>query len=102
MILIIVAALQQCPIEYLEEPWVNPCLVDQVACSLPDLDQDGDVDVNDFLDLIGLWGPADCTVFEKGDINRDGEVGLVDMLIILEIWWAYTSDTWERCGCDDW
>ena len=89
-----------CLIEYLEVPWVDPC-EGQVTCASPDLDQDGFVGIDDFLDVIWLWGPADCFVFTLGDIDRDGEVGTEDMLIILEVWGAYDPATWDQCGCDE-
>jgi len=78
--------------------WVDPC-PGQVTCALPDLDQDGEVGINDFLMLLQLWGPADCTLYLRGDINQDGEVDTADMLIILEVWETYESSTWNRCDC---
>ena len=78
--------------------WIDPC-PGQVTCSLPDLDQDGIVGVNDFLDLLSLWGPSDCTIYRHGDINVDGEVGVEDLLIILEFWGVYNPATWDRCDC---
>ncbi len=90
----------ECPLVYLKEPPPLICPKGEVACSLPDLDQDGDVDINDFLDLLALWGEPDCHVFKRGDINWDGEVGIVDLLIILEAWGVYESATWDRCDCD--
>ena len=89
----------ECPIVYLTEPWIDTC-PGQVTCALPDLDQDGVVGIKDFLDLLGLWGTANCFVFKRGDINMDGEVDINDMLIILSVWGIYDKDTWERCGCD--
>ena len=78
--------------------WVDPC-PGQVTCALPDLDQDGDVDINDFLLLLQLWGPSDCTRYWKGDINWDEQVDAADMLIILGVWETYESSTWNRCDC---
>ena len=78
--------------------WVDPC-PGQVTCALPDLDNDGAVGINDFLLLLKLWGPSDCTLYRKGDINWDGQVDTADMLIILEVWDTYESATWERCDC---
>ena len=78
--------------------WIDPC-PGQVTCALPDLDNDGEVGINDFLILLQLWGPSDCTLYRKGDINWDGEVDTADMLIILEVWDTYESATWERCDC---
>ncbi len=78
--------------------WVDPC-PGQVTCSLPDLDQDGIVGINDYLLVLSLWGPSDCTKYRVGDINWDGEVDTVDMLIILAVWDNYESATWNRCDC---
>ena len=78
--------------------WGDPC-PGQVTCALPDLDNDGEVGINDFLMLLQLWGPSDCTLYRRGDINWDGEVDTADMLIILEVWDTYESATWERCDC---
>lgn len=90
----------ECPIVYLDEPPPQVCPDGQVVCSLPDLDQDGDVDINDFLDLLALWGEPDCMVFKKGDINWDGAVDIGDLLIILSAWGVYESSTWNRCDCN--
>ena len=78
--------------------WVDPC-PGQVTCALPDLDQDGDVDINDFLDLLALWGPSDCAVYRRGDINQDGYINMDDLLIIITQWGTYNSATWNRCDC---
>ena len=79
--------------------WLSPCLETEVTCSLPDIDQDGVVGILDFLDLLSLWGPADCSVFKRGDLNMDGEVGVTDLLILLEAWGNYDPATWNRCDC---
>ncbi len=78
--------------------WVDPC-PGQVTCALPDLDQDGIVGINDYLLVLALWGPSDCSKYWAGDINWDGQVDTIDMLIILEVWGIYDSDTWNRCDC---
>ena len=78
--------------------WVDPC-PGQVTCALPDLDNDGEVGIRDFLLLLKLWGPSDCTLYRLGDINQDGEVDTADMLIILGVWDTYQSATWDRCDC---
>ena len=78
--------------------WVDPC-PGQVTCALPDLDNDGEVGINDFLLLLKLWGPSDCALYRRGDINQDREVDVADMLIILEVWETYESATWDRCDC---
>jgi hypothetical protein len=55
---------------------------DDCQC-LSDLNGDGVVDVVDFLELLGVWGPCPgCAA----DINRDGEVNVVDFLILLADW----------------
>lgn len=88
-----------CPIPPPAALWLSPCLDTELTCALPDLDQDGDVDINDFLDLLALWGKADCQVRKRGDINMDDEVGISDMLILLEAFGTYDPATWERCDC---
>jgi len=92
----------QCPPPPVPLPvWISPCLEDEVTCALPDLDQDGIVGIADLLDLFSLWGPADCTVFKRGDINMDGEVDVVDMLILVAAWDGnYDPATWNRCNCE--
>ncbi len=52
---------------------------------LGDLDGDGDVDVTDFLDLLGNWGPCSeaCCL---PDLNLDGTVGVADFLLLLGNW----------------
>ncbi len=87
-----------CPIEMLTVPWVSPCEPNELTCALPDLNQDGVVDVVDWLDLLALWGPADCTVFKRGDLNMDEEVDIFDMLILLQAWGGDPL-TWDRCDC---
>jgi hypothetical protein len=49
-----------------------------------DLDEDGIVDVGDFLTLLALWGP--CADPCPADLDADGEVGLNDVLILLGAW----------------
>ncbi len=88
-----------CPVELLVVPWVSSCLPNEIECNLPDLNQDGVVDILDFLDLLMLWGPADCTVFKRGDLDMDGEVGIIDFLILLQAWGNYDPATGDRCDC---
>ena len=91
--------LVDCPIPQKTIPWVSSCLPDEIECALPDLDQDGDVDINDFFDLLSLWGVADCQVFKRGDIDQDGMVGITDLLILLKAFGTYDPATWDRCDC---
>ena len=79
--------------------WVSPCEPDELTCALPDLDQDGVVGIVDLLDMLKLWGPADCTVFKRGDLNMDQEVDVTDLLILLQAWGSYDPATWNRCDC---
>jgi hypothetical protein len=53
---------------------------------LGDTDGDGDVDVNDFLELLAAWGPcADCD-YCPADFNGDCSVDVLDFLILLANW----------------
>ena len=48
-----------------------------------DLDLDGEVGINDFLQLLQAWGPcAGC----PEDIDGDGAVGIYDFLFVLANW----------------
>ncbi|MCH2134705.1 MAG: hypothetical protein MK116_13255, partial [Phycisphaerales bacterium] len=50
-----------------------------------DIDEDGDVDVDDLMEVIGGWGscmPLEC----DGDIDGDDHVGIADLLIVLDNW----------------
>ena len=48
-----------------------------------DLDGDGDVGIDDFLQLLAAWGPcAGC----PEDTDDDGEVGILDFLDLLAAW----------------
>jgi hypothetical protein len=52
-----------------------------------DLDGDGTVGINDFLDLLALWGPCpSCPPFCTGDVDFDCEVGINDFLTLLANW----------------
>ncbi|MHC4220076.1 MAG: hypothetical protein ACYSU7_16650 [Planctomycetota bacterium] len=49
-----------------------------------DLDEDGMVGVNDFLNMLIAWGP--CPEPCPSDLDTDGEVGINDVLILLGSW----------------
>jgi hypothetical protein len=53
-----------------------------------DLDNDGIVGINDFLLLLGSWGPcpAPCPPVCVGDINGDCDIGISDFLELLANW----------------
>lgn len=67
-------------------PPVMPGMVGGQAWASPDLDQDGDVDASDLIQLVEAWGPC-ATACCHGDLNRDLEVSFRD-LIELMIWWG--------------
>ena len=46
------------------------------------MNQDGVVDVNDILALVGAWGSSG----PLGDINDDGTVNVVDLIMMLKSW----------------
>jgi hypothetical protein len=47
-----------------------------------DVNQDGVVDLNDILALVGAWGSSG----PLGDINDDGTVNVVDLIMMLKSW----------------
>ncbi len=49
-----------------------------------DLDNDGDVDFQDLLLLLGAWGPCDPVCPE--DLDHDGAVTFADLLLLLSGW----------------
>ena len=52
-----------------------------------DLDGDGTVGINDFLDLLAAWGPCpSCPPFCTGDVDFDCNVGINDFLTLLANW----------------
>ena len=52
-----------------------------------DLNGDGEVGINDFLALLGAWGPCpDPSEPCPADFDDDGEVGIVDLLTLLAEW----------------
>ncbi|HRP62141.1 MAG TPA: M12 family metallo-peptidase [Phycisphaerales bacterium] len=58
------------------------CVPPKPDC-LPDLNNDGAVDVQDLLILLGAWGPCMAC---PGDLNFDGAVDVQDLLILLGSW----------------
>ena len=58
------------------------------AAVIGDVDGDGVVGINDFLDLLALWGPcADpCPPFCAADFDGDCDVGINDFLLLLANW----------------
>ncbi len=48
-----------------------------------DIDGDGTVGINDFLDLLAAWGPNPR---HPADIDGDGTVGILDFLMLLANW----------------
>ena len=52
-----------------------------------DVDDDGDVDINDLLDLLAAWGPCakPCPPC-AADFNDDCIAGINDLLILLANW----------------
>jgi hypothetical protein len=51
-----------------------------------DLDGDGVVGVNDFLILLGAWGPCGDCAGCPADLDGDCQVGVNDFLILLAFW----------------
>ncbi|MEE2907694.1 MAG: hypothetical protein VX527_07660 [Planctomycetota bacterium] len=64
--------------ERVGEPYIFPILL---PCP-GDLDDDRDVDVDDMLYVIAMWGTDD----ETADIDGSGDVGIDDHLIVLDNW----------------
>lgn len=51
-----------------------------------DLDMDGDVDVNDVLDLLAMWGPCLPGSLCAADFNGNLNVDVTDLLQLLAEW----------------
>ena len=53
-----------------------------------DTDGDGEVDIGDFLFLLGNWGPCPdpCPPYCPADFDADCEVGIEDFLVVLGNW----------------
>ncbi len=55
--------------------------------TIVDLDGDGTIGINDFLALLGIWGPCpDPELSCEGDFDNDADVGITDFLILLGYW----------------
>jgi hypothetical protein len=68
-----------------DAPYVDMGAYEFQGCSC-DLDGDGNVGVNDFLDLLAAWGPCvDCNNC-PADFDSDCTVGVTDFLILLGNW----------------
>jgi len=52
--------------------------------ALGDVDGDGQVGVNDLLEVIGSWGP--CSEPCRADLDGDGQVGVTDLLRVISDW----------------
>ncbi len=52
-------------------------------CTAGDFDGNGDIGIDEFLAVLGLWGP--CPGCPE-DIDGDGEVGIIEFLFILGNW----------------
>ena len=61
---------------------------DECEAVLGDIDGDGVVGINDFLLLLGDWGPcaAPCPPSCAAALDDDCQVGIVDFLILLGNW----------------
>ena len=51
-----------------------------------DLDQNGVVNINDLLILLGAWGLCDTCSECPADLDGDCVVGVVDLLALLANW----------------
>ena len=52
--------------------------------ALGDVDGDGQVGVNDLLEVIGSWGP--CSEPCRADLDADGQVDVTDLLQVISDW----------------
>ena len=59
-------------------------VADVCPIDCPDINVDGNVDVNDLLILIADWGT--CTDNCVGDVNEDGTVDIEDLLVLIAAW----------------
>ena len=59
----------------------SSCLEQNACCG--DIDEDGDIDVNDLVQVILGWGDVGDV---PGDVNGDGEVDIDDLIILFLAW----------------
>ena len=61
---------------------------DECECPAADIDGDGEIGINDFLAVIGTWGPCPepCPPSCTADVDGDCQVGINDFLIVLGNW----------------
>jgi hypothetical protein len=64
--------------ERVGEPYLFPVTPDCPA----DLDDDGEVEIDDLLIVLGRWGSSDWAA----DLNGDGVVDVDDLLIVIQFW----------------
>jgi len=62
--------------------WLSENSIEGLLCAA-DLDGNGDVGINDFLDLLAAWGPNPG---HPADLDGDGVVGINDFLELLASW----------------
>jgi len=71
----------------LAERWTQ--VLRQAALASPDIDGDGVVGIEDFLLLLGNWGPCPAPPdLCLADLDGDGAVGITDFLLLLGSWGA--------------
>ena len=75
--------------------FVGFCHPASAPCFDGDLNLDNVVGIEDFLILLGCWGPVDdgdpgC-VYADAQGNADGDVGIVDFLALLSHWTIFTD-----------
>ena len=63
-----------------------------------DIDGDGEVGVNDLLELLGEFSV--CTGDCQGDLDGDGDVDVEDVLAMIQYWGA-TCDIYGACCLTD-
>jgi len=61
-----------------------------VAGPLPvcaaDVDNDGDVDVNDIMQVASRWRSTDPADIAKYDLDGDGDIDIVDIMFVAAHW----------------